>query len=93
MLSKYYYNNCGTMVKRELEIRIVEALGSGVKVRFSPVQNIFYLNPELDFGFGSMPQPERWTGPSVQVQRWSGSGSEGDELRTGPSNLVNKSCY
>jgi hypothetical protein len=68
---------------------------SGVKVQFSPVQNIFYLNPELDFGFGSMPQPELWTGPSVQVQRRSGSGSEGDELRTGPSNLVNKSesCY
>ena len=26
MLSKYYYNNCGTMVKRELEIRSVETL-------------------------------------------------------------------
>ena len=27
MLPKYYYYNCGAMVKREQEIRVVEALG------------------------------------------------------------------
>jgi hypothetical protein len=57
---------------------------SVVKVRFSPVHKVYFLNPELDLEFGSTPLPELWTGPSVLVQRRSGSGSEGDELRTGP---------
>ena len=30
MLPKYYYNNGGTMVKRELGIRSVEALGDAL---------------------------------------------------------------
>jgi len=55
---------------------------SVVKVRFSPVHKVFYLNPELDFGFSSTPLPELWTGPSVLVQRGFSSGSEGDEPRT-----------
>ena len=40
-----------------------------VKVQFSPVCKVFYLNPELDFGFSLTPLPELWTGPSVLVQR------------------------
>jgi hypothetical protein len=31
---------------------------SVVKVQFSPVHKVFYLNPELDFGSGSTPLPE-----------------------------------
>ena len=59
--------------------------GTFVKVRFSPVQSVYYLNLELDCGFGSTPLPELWTGPSVLVQRGFGSGpAEGDEPRTEP---------
>ena len=31
---------------------------SVVKVWFSPVHKVFYLNPELDFGSGSTPLPK-----------------------------------
>jgi hypothetical protein len=66
---------------------------SVVKVWFSPVHKVFYLNPELDFRFSSTHLPELWTGPSVLVQREFGSGSEGDEPRTGLLKSVNHNFF
>ena len=68
-------------------------MSSVVKVHFRLVCKVFYLNPELDFGFSSTPLPELWTRPLVLVQKGFGSGPEGDEPRTGLPKSVNHNFF